>query len=114
MGVAPKWKSMRKHLCLALKLSVTIKLGLGIEYGLWLKFLASIAKQRDGGPLQLHCLHGDEAKGDQTLGIRDEDRQIVEVVISVMTTLNCDHRLSLCCPSPTSITFIQRHDRSVI
>ncbi|KAI4830830.1 hypothetical protein KUCAC02_002436 [Chaenocephalus aceratus] len=114
MGVAPKWKSMRKHLCLALKLSVTIKLGLGIEYGLWLKFLASIAKQRDGGPLQLHCLHSDEAEGDQTFGIRDEDRQIVEVVISVMTTLNCDHRLSLCCPSPTSITFIQRHDRSVI
>lgn len=57
------------------------KRGLDTVNGPWLKFLALPVKQDDSGPLQLRCLHSDEAERGGTLGICDEYRQIVEAVM---------------------------------
>lgn len=56
--------------------------------GLWLKFLALPVKQDDSRPLQYHCLRGDEFERGRTLGICDEYKQIVEVVMPVITDLS--------------------------
>lgn len=80
----------RKHLFHGL-LSVMTKWGQNIVNGLWFKFLAVAVKQDDSGPLQLYCLCSDEAERGVTLGICDEYRQIMENVMSMMTTLTYHH-----------------------